>query len=104
MTCAKRHVECRITTQDGKTFWGDNSCSNPQKTCPRRKGEGYAKCRNICDQEGHAEIVALKKARESGANLHNSHATVTGHNFVCSDCGQALANAGITQIMIQVSK
>ena len=60
--CAKRRVSCTIIDRGGRVFTGENDCANPQAVCPRAPGEGYEKCRSICQQAGHAEIMALEAA------------------------------------------
>lgn len=99
MTCAKRHVWCEIEAH-GRLFYGSNACDNPQPVCPREPGEGYEKCKTICRQVGHAEMVALDKAIASGVELKYAHATVGGHYYVCEWCARALRDAGISRILI----
>lgn len=102
--CAKRQVECTVYTRDTgiepelRSETGTNDCDNPQQTCPRLPGEGYEKCRTICQQTGHAEIEALRKAKERGLDLSGGSAYIFGHNWICNSCGQALVDAGIKEI------
>jgi deoxycytidylate deaminase len=95
--CAKRQVECIITDKTGFQWIGRNDCANPQTTCPRLPGEGYEKCKSICDQAGHAEIEALKLA---GEHANGAKATLLGHYWICEPCGAAIRNAGITALTI----
>ena len=90
--CAKRQVTCVITAANGKDFVGRNDCANPQDVCPRLPGEGYEKCRSICDQAGHAEIEALKAA---GKHAKGAKADLHGHYWICEPCGRALREAGV---------
>jgi deoxycytidylate deaminase len=97
--CAKQTVTATIVAVDGNAFVATNSVRNPQPSCPRAgmaSGQGYELCRNVCDQEGHAEINALRKAGESaaGATLY-----LEGHYYVCDDCHVALAAAGVTEVV-----
>jgi tRNA(Arg) A34 adenosine deaminase TadA len=98
--CAKRQVECVITTPNGGRFIGRNDCSNPQSACPREIGEGYEKCRSICDQAGHAEIEAIKAA---GDGARNATAILRGHYWICEPCGRALREAGVISVNILLS-
>jgi tRNA(Arg) A34 adenosine deaminase TadA len=98
--CKKQVVTATIVTPDGRRFYGENDCANPQKTCPREgmaTGVGYHLCRDICKQNSHAEIVALNAAKTAakGATLY-----VTGHYYACKSCRQACAKAGIVNIII----
>lgn len=98
--CAKRQVRCVIVTLDGVEHSGANNCRNSQVACPREPWEDYEKCRSICEQEGHAEIVALRIARQRGADLKGATAWVSGHHSVCSYCGEALKSAGLNMIVL----
>ena len=65
MTCAKQVVKATITTLDGRVFVGYNHCNNAQAVCPRGSlpsNVGYEMCREICQQPGHAEVMALRAA------------------------------------------
>lgn len=90
--CAKLVVRCTLITPDGRRFVGENSCANPQPVCPRLPGEGYDKCKTVCQQAGHAEIVALQHA---GAAAAGAHAYIEGHTHVCRDCQETLVAAGV---------
>ena len=98
MTCAKRTVTCVIKTVDKAMYRGTNWCRNPQPVCPRTEGEGYEKCKTVCDQAGHAEEDALWNATAVEDELHGATAYVIGHVHVCPDCKKALNDAGITDI------
>lgn len=100
MTCAKRRVICVIATPGNRYVFGSNDCRNPQPTCPREPGEDYTKCRTICDQEGHAEIVALIRARERGLDLKHAVAQIEGINHVCRECANALTDAGVSSYTV----
>ena len=93
--CAKTTVTCVITTWDGQRFIGTNACANPQPVCPREPGEGYEKCVSICQQAGHAEREALKLA---GDKAVGAHAFFHGHTHACSECQEALYDAGVLWI------
>ena len=101
MTCAKVKVECWIVHPSGAVFYGSNDCGTPQEVCPRvtagqTHGEGYEKCHHICNQPGHAEIMALRAA---GEWARGSTAFV-GHDWVCQDCENALYKAGVDRVFL----
>lgn len=101
MTCAKVKVECWLIHPSGAVFYGSNDCANPQVHCPRTAagethGVGYEKCTHICRQEGHAEVVALRKA---GHFARECIAFVT-HDWICKDCEAALYAAGVQCVML----
>lgn len=99
--CAKRRVFCTIVTLDGGHFVGENVCANPQPVCPRAPGEDYAKCRSICQQGDHAELAAMRQAREAGAALLGARAIIEGHYYICEPCGAALRDAGVASVTIR---
>lgn len=99
--CAKRQIECVITSLDGQRFTGRNDCANPQAICPRAPGEDYAKCRSICDQAGHAEIEAIKGAE---ASTVGASAVLYGHYWMCEPCGRALREAGVRAITVDLTE
>ena len=76
---------------------GENWCENPQTVCPRSPGEDYAKCKSVCRQEGHAEVVALRMA---GAKATNARAYIEGHTYACQSCQEALFAAGVASFTV----
>ena len=95
--CAKAQVFCEIVTLGGSTFVGTNWCANPQSVCPRAPGEGYEKCKSICQQSGHAEIDALRLA---GDKAKGATATLRGHTYMCQSCQEALYAAGVAWVRV----
>lgn len=95
--CAKVVVTCTLVMPDGARVVGTNYCRNPQDVCPRVPGEDYIKCRTICDQPGHAEIIALSRA---AWNARGAHAYVEGNTYLCRPCQEALFGAGVVAVSI----
>jgi hypothetical protein len=95
--CAKSTVTCTIVTANGEQFVGSNYCRNAQEACPRTLGEGYEKCRSVCDQVGHAEIVAIALA---GKKAKGARAYLKGHTYACQPCQEALFGAGVISLSI----
>lgn len=102
--CAKRRVMCIIYPVGTAPIIAENDCANPQPVCPRAPGEGYEKCKTICQQSGHAEINALRLAEEWTGNIGHSvaggRAVINGHYWICEPCGKALRDAGISEVSI----
>jgi hypothetical protein len=90
--CAKTTVRCTLVTAAGEHIVGENWCANPQPVCPREPGEGYEKCKTVCQQEGHAETVVVRLA---GPKAHGARAYLTGHTYACMDCQHAMFAAGV---------
>jgi deoxycytidylate deaminase len=95
--CAKQVVKCAIVFPDGDYVVGENWCANPQKECPRTVGDGYEKCKSICQQEGHAEQVALRMA---GEKSKGANAFLVGHTHACKDCQEAMFAAGVKSFSV----
>lgn len=95
--CAKLVVRCTIVTRHGAHHVGENDCVRPQRICPRLPGEGYDKCKSICQQQGHAEEVALRSA---GAAATGARAYIEGHTHVCRNCQEVLTAAGVDSFTI----
>ena len=91
MTCAKYNTVARLTGASGRIYTATNQCNCPQAQCPREAGEGYAKCRSVCQQEGHAEIRALMLA---GKDAKGGSISVN-HWYFCDACREACEQAGV---------
>jgi deoxycytidylate deaminase len=92
--CAKRRTQAVLTTVTGEKFVGENVCLNPQPVCPREEGEGYEKCKSICQQLGHAEEQAIQAA---GDKARGSTIDVT-HWYACKPCSRIALEAGVKNI------
>ena len=97
MSCAKTKVYCLLIHQDGSTTLGENRCDNPQSVCPRIPGEGYEKCKSICNQVGHAEEDAVLL---SGDKAKGSRAYLINHTYACQNCQEALFSAGVISLTV----
>lgn len=95
MTCAKTRVLAVVYARDGRSYSGTNDCRTPQVACPRLPGEGYEKCRTVCDQEGHAEVMALRAA---GDQARGATLKVWGIGWHCRDCQERAFAAGVVAI------
>lgn len=92
MTCAKVFIRCTLISPSGERFVGTNDCLNPQQTCPRHlMDETYVKCKSICQQEGHAEEVAVKRA---GKKAKGAIAYIE-HRHICEECQHVMHEAGV---------
>lgn len=99
--CVKQTVTAVVAALDGTRYVGTNDCLNPQTTCPRAgmpTGEGYELCKSVCQQTGHAEVNALRRA---GRNARGATLYLTGHTYACDSCKAAATKAGIRTIVIQ---
>ena len=100
--CVKQNVYATVVTPDGESFTGTNLCRNPQKVCPRevqgmKSGEGYELCQSVCQQDGHAEVNALRAA---GNKAKGSILYLSGHLYACGGCQSAIKEANIAELRI----
>lgn len=95
--CAKARTRCTIVTTEGDRIVGENWCNNPQPTCPRKEMEGYEKCSKVCQQYGHAEVMAAFLADDQciGATAY-----LEGHTYYCQNCQETLFEAGVVALRI----
>lgn len=98
--CLKQTVTATVVSEKGTHFVATNGIAHPPGTCPRAgmaSGEGYALCRDVCGQDAHAEVRALRLAgkRAAGGRLY-----VEGHTYACADCLGAARAAGIVEVVI----
>lgn len=97
--CIKQEVIAIIKNKN--KFWvGSNWCKNYQKECPRKgmkSGTGYHLCREICEQQNHAEVDACINAGIDalGGVLH-----LIGHTYCCDDCKKVMKKYGIKEVII----
>lgn len=94
--CAKTTTTCTIYGGRHGVYVGKNWCLNPQSSCPREPGEGYEKCKTICQQIGHAEEVAVMVAQ--GDINEDSFAVLEGHTYYCQNCQETLFDAGVKSL------
>jgi len=99
--CAKQQTVA-IIENNGKFWIGRNDCASPQQICPRveqncKTGEGYNLCIEVCEQQGHAEVMACKEAGEEarGGTLY-----LFGHYYCCDNCLKVMKEHGIKDIKI----
>lgn len=97
--CAKLEVKCTIVSKTGRHFVGTNYCKTAQTKCPRHQGEGYEKCKSICNQVGHAEQVAVMVA---GKEAEGGHAYLENHTYACRECQEALFAAGVVALSVGI--
>jgi len=92
--CAKRRTFATLVLSSGRQVSSENMCLNAQATCPRADGEGYDKCRSICQQIGHAEERAIKGALLRGFDLQGAVCFVH-HHYACPACEALAAEHGV---------
>lgn len=92
--CADKTVFAELTTPSGAKFYGFNGCANPQAKCPRSSDDDYTKCREICHQPAHAEVMAISQWEDAGAE-QGATMRVWGANKICCNCKAVCAENGV---------
>ena len=74
--------------------------------CPRvihqyPTGVGYELCGTVCQQEGHAEIMAILDAKNKGHNTKKANLYLDGHWWICESCWIEIIKAGIGKVFLR---
>jgi hypothetical protein len=64
-------------------------------------GEDYTKCKTVCQQFGHAEVMAAFLADEK---CKGAQAYLEGHTYFCQNCQQTLFDMGVVSLHIGAPK
>lgn len=87
--CSKRRIDCQVITEDGRSFFGRNSCAVSE--CARLNtptGLDY----DACGSE-HAEVAAVRAVMAAGEK--GIEAFLYGHTWMCGPCQEALQSVGV---------
>lgn len=103
--CTKQSVNVIIINKDNNYVLGSNNINNYVEICPRVKenyptGQGYHLCKEICNQNNHAEQDAIAKAKELGIDIEGADLYLIGHTYFCDACTEAMKNAKIATATI----
>lgn len=100
--CLKQSVYAMLVTESGREFFGSNwmSTTSGYTVCPRVElncpsGQGYELCKEICNQDFHAEVSALRACADAGESTQGAVIYLTGHTYCCDNCIQSMTEAGI---------
>ena len=103
--CLKQNVYAMIEIGEEKIFGMNKMLNDEIKECPRDlqgyvSGAGYHLCKDVCKQDSHAEVDAIKNAEILGIDIKGAKLTLVGHTYCCKDCKDAMYVAGITEVEI----
>jgi deoxycytidylate deaminase len=104
--CIKQSVYAMLVIGDGLCFFGANWMTNGELTvCPRVtagsvSGADYHFCKDICNQEFHAEVAAIQACIAFGYYPLGGHLTLVGHTYCCDACLAAMQAAGIEHVTV----
>lgn len=105
--CAKQ-ATAAVVVKNGVVIGSGTNAGKKLKECPReaagcKTGEGYHLCKQHCDQEGHAEVMAIKDAIGKGfdGELEGADLYLDGHWYCCKNCWDAMIAVGIKNVYLR---
>lgn len=101
--CLKQRVNAIIVTKDNYIIFGTNNINNKIDICPRansKSGEDYHFCKDICNQNAHAEVDAINNALKNNIDINDSTLYLIGHTYCCNNCLENLNKYNIKNIII----
>lgn len=99
--CLKQVVKASLVRDGEVVVVAFNDIANDDVVqCPRadrESGEDYLWCSQLCRQDGHAEIQAIKRAKYLDINIRGCTLVLEGHSFICEECQKQLIEAGVKE-------
>lgn len=104
-TCLKQPVYAIIINEQNEILIGSNNINNKIDICPRvlnnsKTGEDYHLCKEICNQNNHAEVDAINRGKDFEYDFKNSTLYLIGHTYCCDNCLKHIKEVGINKIII----
>ena len=110
--CVKQPTAA-VIVKKGKIIGRGVNAGKRVEVCPRvirgcPTGTGYELCKSVCQQEGHAEVMAIRdalkanlKANKKNKNLKGASMYLDGHWWVCKPCWDEIIKAGISRVYLR---
>lgn len=95
-----------VVIQDGKIIGcGTNAIKNKRPDiCPimtHGRGTAWNLCKEICGQEGHAEVMAIRDALKRTEELKGASLYLDGHWWMCKPCWDEIIRVGISKTYLR---
>lgn len=74
-------------------------CPRVLRNCPT--GTGYEFCKDVCEQEGHAEVMAIRNALSNHHDLKGASLYLDGHWWACQECWDNIIQSGISKVFLR---
>lgn len=97
--CVK-HPTGAVIVKNGRIVGRGANSGVKMDVCPRwgsPTGQNYEKCKNICRQDGHAEVCAI---RDAGKDAQGGDLYLYGHWWCCENCWNEMIRAGIRNVYL----
>jgi len=75
-------------------------CPRVVHNCPT--GTGYEFCKTVCQQEGHAEVMAVHDAVTNENHIAGADLYLDGHWWCCEPCWNKMIDAGINRVFLRI--
>ncbi len=92
-----------VVVKEGIIIGTGSNAGIKNEFCPRwgsLTGQNYGPCKDVCFQEGHAEIMAIADAEKNGYNIEGADIYLYGHWWCCENCWNAMTGAGIKDVYL----
>lgn len=95
-----------VVVKNGKVIGRGTNAAKKVDICPRvthncPTGTGYEFCKSVCNQEGHAEIMAIRSALNVDSNLEGCDLYLEGHWWICENCWNEIIKVGIKNVFLR---
>lgn len=99
------HPTGAVLVKNKKIIGKGSNAARKIKTCPRilkksKTGQHYYLCRKICFQEGHAEAMAIKNAKEKKEKIKGADLYLYGHWWCCKSCWNKMIDEKIKNVYL----
>lgn len=101
----RKHATGAVIVKDGQVVAAGANAGIHVTICPRvykgyGTGEGYRYCKDYCQQDGHAEVMAVRDARQKGIDVTGADVYLYGHWWACKNCWDTMQSVGITNVFV----
>ena len=73
-------------------------CPRVENNCPT--GEGYHYCKDICQQDGHAEVSSVNNTLENNEDPQDADIYLFGHWWCCEPCWNKMIKHGVKNVYL----
>ncbi|MFA6963809.1 MAG: deaminase [Patescibacteria group bacterium] len=92
-----------VLVKNGKVLMTSTNAGKLVEVCPRvvaksKTGTDYHLCKEICEQEGHSELLVVNKAIEAGIDTEGADVYLWGHWWCCQPCWEAMIRGKIRDV------
>ncbi len=95
-----------VVVKNGKIIGRGANAGKKVEICPRvvqncPTGTGYEYCRSVCEQEGHAEVMAIRDVLKNCHDPRGADIYLEGHWWICEPCWNEIIKAGINRVFLR---